>query len=109
MPTRGCSLPGLFLAILAAAQILLSAYLRTSAPSLPSNLITGGDLLANRNFEFECDGDKYGDLPNIADCEAARHLIPPDLDQYAFGERHTGLEGVYPLPFLLMGGKSPDY
>lgn len=114
MPTGCCSLLGLSLAILAAAQPLLSTHLRVSKSNSPSHstnfflplnaTLTGVDLLTNRGLDIECDGEKYGEFPNIADCEEARHLIPPDSDLYEFGERHTGLEGVYSLPFLLMGG-----
>lgn len=77
---------------------------------LPSN-VSALNLNASigRGFDIRCDGANYGYSPDIADCEGAREYITPDSTQMEFGERHTGLPGtVFPLPFLMMGGKLKD-
>lgn len=58
------------------------------------------------SFDIQCDGARYGDNPDIRDCEGARSIIPPDTEQRKFGERNTGLgDDVSPLPYLFMGGE----
>ncbi len=73
---------------------------------VPSNASTE-DLDASNagSLRIHCDGETYGFNPSLADCEGARSYIPPESEQYTFGDRHTGLpEYVFPLPFMIMGG-----
>ena len=75
---------------------------------LASN-ITSLRIGAPGTYQIECDGDRYGQNPDIRDCEGARLNIEPDSKQYTFGERQTGLPGdTFPLPWISMGGAYND-
>ena len=74
-----------------------STVLNTSTPTIASD--------PSANYLVECNGALYGFNPNIADCERAAASIVPDGDQITWGERHTGLGDVFPLPFAVFGGK----
>ena len=59
----------------------------------------------NALYDIRCDGARYGFNPSLSDCEGARSYIPPDSEQFNFGERHTGLPpDTFPLPYMIMGG-----
>lgn len=60
---------------------------------------------ASDEVQIQCDGDKYGFNPNVADCENARSIYKRSTVPFTFGERHSGHgTGVFPLPFRFMGG-----
>ena len=75
-----------------------------------SNISTGSSALnmtAENAFNIECDGNRYGFNPNIADCEGAVQTIAPEWEPFVWGQRHTGLPvGTFTLPFAVFGGKS---
>ena len=79
-------------------------------PAFGSNISTSSGALnttAENAFNIECDGNRYGFNPNIADCEGAVQTIAPEWEQFVWGQRHTGLPGgTFPLPFAVFGGKS---
>ena len=53
-----------------------------------------------------CSGQHFGWSPSISDCESAKANIVPEVVQYTWGERRTGLsDEVFPLPFRVMGGE----
>ena len=89
-----------------------SASLSSSAvdAAFVSNISTSSSALntsAENAFNVECDGNRYGFYPNIADCEGAVQTIAPDSEQMVWGQRHTGLPmGTFALPFAVFGGKS---
>ncbi|KAL9075171.1 MAG: hypothetical protein Q9161_001857 [Pseudevernia consocians] len=61
----------------------------------------------NASYDIRCDGARYGFNPSLSDCEGARSSIPPDSEQFNFGERHTGLPpDTFPLPYIIMGDKA---
>ena len=75
-----------------------------------SNVSTSSGALnttAENAFNIECDGNRYGFNPNIADCEGAVQTIAPEWEPFVWGQRHTGLPvGTFTLPFAVFGGKS---
>lgn len=75
---------------------------------LPSNAsIQDLNASSGNGLDIRCDGARYGFNPSLSDCEGARSYIPPDSEQYVFGERHTGLPtSTFPLPYIIMGGTS---
>ncbi|KAF6241482.1 hypothetical protein HO173_000192 [Letharia columbiana] len=75
---------------------------------LPSNAsIQDLNASSGNGLDIRCDGARYGFNPSLSDCEGARSYIPPDSEQYVFGERHTGLPtSTFPLPYIIMGDKA---
>ena len=93
-------------------QLSPSASLSSSVvnAAFVSNISTGSSALnttAENAFTIECDGNRYGFNPNIADCEGAVQTIAPEWEPFVWGQRHTGLPpGTFTLPFAVFGGKS---
>ena len=57
------------------------------------------------SIETQC-SEIFGLNPVFSDCQSARDYISPDVVQYSWGNRHTGLPGnVFPLPYRIMGRK----
>ena len=65
----------------------------------PNNL-----TLSTPKLTIQCNSDLFGVAPDVADCQSALSYIPQDYEQRTWGERHTGLGSVEPLPYRVMGG-----
>lgn len=79
---------------------------------LPANVSNDGpefQLNASNVLQVQCDGEKYGFNPEVADCENARSYYKRSSQLFTYGERHSG-HGihVFPLPYRLMGGMLPE-
>ncbi len=62
-------------------------------------------LNASNKLQIQCDGDKYGFNPDVADCQDARSFYKRSSQLFTYGERHSGHgSNVFPLPYRLMGG-----
>ena len=62
-------------------------------------------LNASNVLQVQCDGERYGFNPDVADCQNARSYYKRSSTLFTYGERHSG-HGihVFPLPYRLMGG-----
>ena len=64
---------------------------------------------ASNVLRIQCDGEKYGFNPDVADCQNARSYYTRSSKLFTYGERHSGLgEMVFPLPYRMMGGALPE-
>ena len=107
---------GLFISFLSVIPVLASPLQEVSAflPAAPqlhpaSNLSALTKLNAsspdNPALVIRCNGELFGFNPDLTDCGTARGFITPDLEQRAWGARHTGLgPETFPLPYRIMGG-----
>lgn len=60
---------------------------------------------ASNELKIQCDGEKYGFNPDVADCQDARSYYKRSSQLFTYGERHSGHGiNVFPLPYRLMGG-----
>ena len=74
----------------------------SSSSTLPSLNASSPD---NPARFIQCSGQLFGFNPDLADCGSAKEYISPDVKQYPWGARHTGLgPEVFPLPWRMMGG-----
>lgn len=74
----------------------------------PANLSdneTAIRLNVSNEIRIQCDGEKYGFNPDVADCQNARSYYKRSSTPFTYGERHSGHGiNVFPLPYRLMGG-----
>ena len=83
--------------------------IQLSPANIPSNTLTT-KVNASNELQIECDGEKYGFNPNVADCQNAKSYYKHSTVLFEFGERHSGHSiDVFPLPFRLMGGTLFDF
>ena len=62
-------------------------------------------LNASNGLRIQCDGEKYGFNPKVADCQNAREYYTRSSKLNTYGQRHSGYGvNVFPLPFRTMGG-----
>ena len=65
---------------------------------------------ANNAINVECDGGKYGFLPDVTDCRSVRDTMMPGETEFVFLDREdeppAGTSDPLPLPVRLMGGMS---
>ena len=60
----------------------------------------------SNKIQIQCDGEKYGLNPNLADCQSARSYYKRSTERYTYGQRHSGHGAdIFPLPYRTMGGK----
>lgn len=73
---------------------------------LPANISNDENPFnASNVLRIQCDGEKYGFDPDVADCQNARSYYTRSSQLFTYGERHSGLgENVFPLPYRMMGG-----
>ena len=74
-----------------------------------ANISQGQDAVrvnASNKLQIQCDGEKYGLNPDLADCQNARSYYKRSKERFTYGERHSGHGAdIFPLPFRTMGGK----
>lgn len=69
------------------------------------NTSTLNDTTRGNDYDFQCDGPKYGVNPDLADCEGALRSIQTGSKRIVFGERGPDRPvNTLPLPYRWMGG-----